>query len=79
VSRKGERQVSHSYSLNYQHVVFSTKERRKLIERAMQPRLWSYMAGIGRNHDFLVLANGGMEDHVHLLIQIRQSSLWPKQ
>ena len=34
----------------------------------MQPKLWSYLAGIARNHDFLVLANGGMGDHVHLLI-----------
>jgi REP element-mobilizing transposase RayT len=36
----------------------------------MQPKLWSYMAGIARNHNFLVLANGGMDDHVHLLIQL---------
>ena len=36
----------------------------------MQPKLWSYLAGIGRNHGFLVLANGGIEDHVHLLIQL---------
>jgi putative transposase len=28
------------------------------------------MAGIGRNNDFIVLANGGMEDHAHLLIQL---------
>ena len=28
------------------------------------------MAGIARNHDFLVLANGGIEDHVHVLIQL---------
>jgi putative transposase len=28
------------------------------------------MAGIGRNHGFLVVANGGMEDHAHLLIQL---------
>jgi REP element-mobilizing transposase RayT len=28
------------------------------------------MAGIARNHDFLVLSNGGIEDHVHLLIQL---------
>ena len=62
--------MSHTYAQNHLHVVFSTKERRKLIERQLQPKLWSYMAGIGRNHDFLVLANGGMEDHVHLLIQI---------
>lgn len=28
------------------------------------------MAGVARNHDFLVLSNGGIEDHVHLLIQL---------
>ncbi len=62
--------MSHSYTLNHLHIVFSTKERQRLIEKQMQPRLWSYMAGIGRNHGFLVIANGGMEDHVHLLIQL---------
>ena len=62
--------MSHTYSQNHLHVVFSTKERRKLIREQMQPKLWSYMGGIGRNHGFLVLANGGIEDHVHLLIQI---------
>jgi len=51
-------------------VVFSTKERRKLIDPQMQPKLWAYLAGIGRNHGFLVLANGGIADHVHLLIQL---------
>jgi REP element-mobilizing transposase RayT len=62
--------MPHTYSQNYLHVVFSTKERRKLITKEFQPKLWSYMAGIGRNNGFLVLANGGMEDHAHLLIQL---------
>jgi putative transposase len=62
--------MSHSYAQNHLHVVFSTKERQKLIASSVQLKLWSYMAGIARNHDFLVLANGGMEDHVHLLIQL---------
>ncbi|HYX52778.1 MAG TPA: transposase [Candidatus Limnocylindrales bacterium] len=62
--------MPHTYSQNYLHVVFSTKERRKLIKQQMQPKLWSYMAGIARNHNFLVLANGGMDDHAHLLIQL---------
>jgi len=62
--------MSHSYSQNHLHIVFSTKDRQKLIEPAMQPKLWAYMAGIGRNHGFLVLANGGMADHLHLLIQL---------
>jgi len=62
--------MSHSYAQNHLHVVFSTKERRKLINQQMQPKLWSYLGGIARNHNFLVLANGGIEDHVHLLIQL---------
>lgn len=62
--------MSHSYSQNHLHIVFSTKDRKKLIAPAMQPKLWSYMAGIGRNQEFPVLANGGMSDHVHLLIQL---------
>jgi putative transposase len=60
--------MSHSYSQNHLHVVFSTKERKTLIAKPTQPKLWSYTAGIARNHGFLVTANGGMEDHVHLLI-----------
>ncbi len=62
--------MPHSFVQNYVHVVFSTKEREKLLTKSMQPKLWSYMAGVARNHDFLVLANGGMEDHVHLLLQL---------
>jgi REP element-mobilizing transposase RayT len=41
-----------------------------LINQQNQPKLWAYMAGVARNQDFLVLANGGIEDHVHLLIQL---------
>jgi putative transposase len=62
--------MSHTYSQNHLHIVFSTKERKGLISQKMQPKLWAYLAGIGRKHDFLVLANGGMENHVHLLIQL---------
>lgn len=60
--------MSHSHVQNHLHIVFSTKNREKLISKPMQPKLWSYMGGIARNHDFFVIANGGIEDHVHLLI-----------
>ena len=62
--------MSHTFSQNYLHVVFSTKERKRFIDKSMQKKLWAYMAGIARNHEFLVLANGGIEDHAHLLIQL---------
>jgi len=51
------------------HVVFSTKERRKMIPTNMRERLWSYTAGICKHQKVFVHAIGGMEDHIHLLLQ----------
>jgi len=62
--------MSHTYVQNVVHVVFSTKERRKTISREFQPRMWAYVAGICKNHGIFVHAIGGMDDHIHLLIQI---------
>jgi putative transposase len=52
------------------HVVFSTKERRSLIPREFQPRMWAYVAGICKHHGIGVHAVGGTSDHLHALIQI---------
>ena len=60
--------IAHRYPNVLIHCVFSTKERRNLIGREMQPRLWRYLAGIGRNHGVHVLAAGGISNHVHMLI-----------
>jgi putative transposase len=65
--------MSHTYSQNVIHVVFSTKERRKTIPEDFQPRLWAYAAGVCQKIGILVHAIGGTEDHIHLLIQIPTS------
>ena len=62
--------MSHTFTKNHQHIVFSTAKRRKLIEKAFQPKLWAYIAGICRNHGMYVRAIGGIEDHVHMLIEL---------
>lgn len=62
--------MPHAYVQNVIHVVFSTKNRGKAIEGDFQPRMWAYVAGICKNHGMFVHAIGGMEDHIHLLIQI---------
>jgi REP element-mobilizing transposase RayT len=36
------------------HVVFSTKERRKLIPRESRPRLWAYLAGVCKKQGIFV-------------------------
>jgi len=60
--------MSHSYSSNRIHVIFSTKERRRCIQDDFQPKLWAYMAGIARNQGFEAIIIGGVRDHVHALL-----------
>jgi putative transposase len=62
--------LAHTFSKNYVHVIFSTKDRRKIIEKELQPRLWAYLAGIAKNHDINMLAVGGTEDDVHLWFRL---------
>ena len=62
--------MAHSYAQNHIHLVFSTKDREKLIAKPLQRKLWAYMAGICKHNDMLAFAIGGMEDHVHLLFRL---------
>ena len=56
-----------SYASLHYHLVFSTKGREPLVDRALQPRLYEYIGGILRNGNGVLLAASGMPDHVHLL------------
>jgi len=60
--------MSHTYSSNRIHLIFSTKGREKRLSIDFQPKLWSYMAGIAHNHGFEATQIGGVEDHCHALI-----------
>jgi putative transposase len=60
--------MSHSYSSNRIHLIFSTKNREKRIPSPLQMKLWPYMAGIARNHGFQAIKIGGVEDHAHALL-----------
>lgn len=57
-----------SYVLNYLHCVFATKQRRPMINDPAS--LWAYIRGIARNCHFDLLAIGGTENHVHLLLAL---------
>jgi REP element-mobilizing transposase RayT len=58
--------------LNY-HLVVSTKQRQPFIVEAWQQRLFDYIGGIIRQQGGVLLAAGGMPDHVHLLAAINKS------
>ena len=59
-----------SYISCYLHCVFGTKGRLRLITPEIEKKLWSYMCGIAKNHAMKVLAIGGTEDHIHMLISL---------
>ena len=59
--------MSHSYSNNHVHVVYSTANRKDLIPPAFEKRLYSFIAEIAREHKIPLLAAGGMPNHSHLL------------
>ena len=60
--------MSHSYSSNRIHLIFSTKDRKPGIPDDFQPKLWAYMAGIAKNQGFDAISIGGVRDHVHALL-----------
>ncbi len=62
--------MSHSFISLLLHCVFSTKERRPMITPELQPRLSQYIGGIARENKIKLLAAGGVDDHVHLLISM---------
>jgi REP element-mobilizing transposase RayT len=60
-----------TYSQILLHVVFATRGRRPLITPDLSGRLYAYIGGIIRAERGVLLAIGGVEDHVHLYLRWR--------
>ena len=59
-----------SYTSLYNHIIFSTKARKPLIDDSISQRLFSYIAGTTANLDCKVFIANGVVDHIHLLISL---------
>jgi len=62
--------MAHKFPNVLIHYVFSTKDRRDVIPADLQPRLWKYLGGVGKNHGIPVLTAGGMANHAHILVAL---------
>jgi putative transposase len=63
-----------SYTQLLDHIVFSTKERRPLIDAQLNEQLYNYMRGIVRGMKKCnLLEIGGVADHVHMLVRLHPS------
>lgn len=60
--------MAHTYANLWTHAVFSTKDRERLLDHELKPRLFSYMAGIIENLKGQPLLINGPSDHVHMLL-----------
>ena len=55
------------------HLVFSTKNRERVLTRAIQTELHPYLAGTLDNIECPSLQAGGVEDHVHLFFGLSRT------
>jgi len=62
--------MPHTYASIFIHCVFSTKERRPLIPSACTSELYAYMGAIARDEGFSLIAAGGTDNHLHLLLEL---------
>ena len=63
--------MPHSYTSIIVHVVFSTKDRKPLLDTALEERLYPYLGGILRELGGKLIAVNGVEDHLHLLAAMK--------
>src|SRR5581483_9409488 len=63
-SSAGAAVMGHTYSSNFVHCVFSTKDRLNSVPENIRERLYAYIYGIARNLHIPILALGGTENHV---------------
>jgi putative transposase len=57
------------------HIVFSTKDRVKLITPDIEPRLYGYISSIIENHGGRMIIAGSVSDHIHLLISLGRNEI----
>src|SRR5678809_303046 len=53
------------------HIVFSTRDREPLIASELRSKLFDYIGGIIRNEGGVLLEIGAVEDHIHLMVNLK--------
>lgn len=65
--------MAHTFTHLLTHIVFSTKDRRPVLDAALKERLFPYMGGILRELDAIPHLINGPVDHVHILTALPAS------
>lgn len=62
--------MSNTYSALYYHIVFGTKGRELWISPHIEARIWAYLAEVANVHGMVAHKIGGLEDHIHAVVEI---------
>jgi putative transposase len=63
--------MGHTFTNLLVHIIFSTKDRRPLLDDDLRSRLYPYIGGILNRLGAVPLALNGPADHVHGLVKVR--------
>lgn len=61
--------MSHSYGCLFLHIIWTTKKRVCCIVPELKDRMYSYIGTIVKEANIGLLAIGGTENHVHMLVK----------
>jgi REP element-mobilizing transposase RayT len=64
--------MGHSYTNLLYHLVWGTKQRHPWLNQELRPDLFAHLKDLVREQGGIPLAVNGVEDHVHLLVRLRQ-------
>jgi len=64
--------MAHSYSKNYQHIVFGVKYREAVLAPKHNAELQKYITGLVKNRKSYLIAINNVEDHMHLFIDLNR-------
>ena len=59
-----------SYIYNLAHFVWGTANREPLVRKSWRERLHAYIGGVLKNKGAMLIAAGGIEDHMHVLASL---------
>jgi REP-associated tyrosine transposase len=62
--------MAHTYTSCFIHAVFSTKRRQPILSPATRERLTTFIQSIAAKNGFRLVAAGGWDDHMHVLIKV---------
>ena len=62
--------MSRAYRSLFFHLIWTTKKREPFFSKAGREKLYAYIKKLVTNENSEIIAIGGVEDHVHLLVRI---------